>query len=170
MTLLTVKAQTIALLAHVGQAYGNRPFIEHPRDVAKIAKEYSLGEHIIAAAWLHDTMEDCPVVTFNYLEQTFGLEIAGLVHAVTDEVGKNRRERAKKTLPKIRQYGYPAVALKLCDRLSNVEASIRDKSPLLYMYKKEHATFKEFLHKKGELEEVWERLDNLLKEEKCHQK
>ena len=161
---LTIKAQTIALLAHAGQAYGDRPFIEHPRDVAKRAKEYGLGEDIVTGAWLHDVLEDCPTVTFNYLAREFNIEVADLVYAVTDERGRNRRERAEKTLPKIRQYGYAAVALKLCDRLSNVEAAVRDRSTLLNMYKKEYKTFREDLYLEGEHEDLWERLDVLLGE------
>ena len=163
---LIVKAQTLALIAHAGQAYGTKPFIEHPKDVARRAREYGFAEHVIAAAWLHDVLEDSPIVTFNHLVTQFNYAVAGLVEAVTDEPGKNRKERAKKTLPKIREYGYNAVGLKLCDRLSNVKAAVRDKSTLLNMYKKEYVEFKKVLYKKGEHEGLWKKLDKLLTEEK----
>ena len=57
---LIVQAQTLALIAHAGQAYGTKPFIEHPKDVARRAREYGFAEHVIAAAWLHDVLEDIP--------------------------------------------------------------------------------------------------------------
>lgn len=163
---LTIKAQVVALLAHAGQKYGDRPFVEHTRDVATKAQAYGFDEHVIIAAWLHATLEDCPkdcpVVTLIYIKQAFGLEIANLVFAVTDEAGKNRRERAKKTLPKIRDYGYNAVGLKLCDRLSNVESAFRNSNDFLNMYKKEYTTFKKALYIEGEHEKLWKGLDQLL--------
>lgn len=160
---MIIKAQTFALIAHAGQKYGNKPFIEHPRDVARLVKEYNFNKYVIAAAWLHDTIEDSPHVTFETIEKGFGSIVAYLVQSVTDEPGKNRKERAKKTLPKIRSAGPTSVGLKLCDRISNVEAAIRDKDSLINMYKKEYSKFKEVLYKKGELEELWERLDKHLK-------
>ena len=165
MTLIT-EAQTFALIAHAGQKYGDKPFIEHPRDVARLAEKYGFSNEIIAAAWLHDTLEDCPEVTFSHLIDGFNLSITTLVEAVTDGPGKNRKERAKKTLPKIRKAGYNAVALKLCDRLSNIQAAIRDNDSLLNMYKKEYSEFKKALYKKGEHEELWKKLDALLTEGK----
>jgi (p)ppGpp synthase/HD superfamily hydrolase len=161
MTLI-VKAQTLALLAHEGQKYGNRPFVEHPRDVARIAEKYGFSNDVIAAAWLHDTLEDCPRVSKLYLAQNFSTAIAELVEAVTDEPGKNRKERAAKTLPKTRKAGSDAVGLKLCDRLSNVQAAVRDKDTLLNMYRKEYPKFKEALYREGEHEELWKKLDELL--------
>ena len=162
---LIIKAQTIAILAHTGQKYGNRPFIEHPKDVARLAEKYGFSNTVIAAAWLHDT-EDSTTITLTTLEYNFPSTLINLVFAVTDEPGKNRKERALKTLPKIRVFGSDAVGLKLCDRLSNVQAAIRDKSSLLNMYKKEYPEFKKILYKEGEHEELWRKLDSLLTEDK----
>ena len=53
-------------------------------------------------------------------KKKFGHEVAELIYAVTSELGRNRAERNKKTYPKI-QGNFYATALKLADRIANVE-------------------------------------------------
>ncbi len=58
MSQLILDAFRIALDAHSGQRYGNEPYIYHPLQVADEVSH--LGEHYIAAALLHDVIEDHP--------------------------------------------------------------------------------------------------------------
>jgi (p)ppGpp synthase/HD superfamily hydrolase len=96
---LVFKAYIFAMAAHaaVGQKrnYGDRPYIEHPKEVADILAGYGAGPVVLAACMLHDVLEDTKV-TFDLLVQEFGQEVADLVRMVSN-VAKpadgNRRER-----------------------------------------------------------------------------
>lgn len=63
--------------------YSNQPYDEHLQAVAGIVSEVSDDARMIAAAWLHDTVEDTPA-TFHDIEQEFGPEVARLVYELTD--------------------------------------------------------------------------------------
>ena len=54
----------------------NVPYIVHPVEVAEIVASMTDDEHVIAAALLHDVMEDCGV-TRQELEEQFGARVAG---------------------------------------------------------------------------------------------
>lgn len=73
---LIEQAKQFAKIAHDRQfrKYGIRPYIYHPAKVAEYL--FSNGfddENLLCATWLHDTVEDCPNVTYNILEEKFGL-------------------------------------------------------------------------------------------------
>ncbi len=158
------KAKAFATELHAGQEYGDGPYTVHLEAVANEARLHNLSDDIVAAAWLHDTLEDTNT-TYEELVTLFGRKIALLVEGVTDEPGKNRRERALKTLPKTRTLGSDAVALKLCDRLANVKACVDGigNVNLLKMYKQEYPVFRSALHEFGELPFIWQELDRLIK-------
>ena len=65
MTELETRARLFATAAHaaVGQLrkYTHEPYIVHPAEVASIVKTVAHTEAMIAAAWLHDTVEDTGV-------------------------------------------------------------------------------------------------------------
>jgi len=160
---LVDRAKKFATEKHEGQKYGDCPYTIHLKSVVDEVEAFKFPKAVVAAAWLHDILEDTPV-NFSELQSLFGKEVAELVEAVTDEPGKNRKERAKKTLPKIYRVGTLAIALKLCDRISNVMACIRGLGnvKLLGMYKKEYPEFRKALCKENKLGILWEKLDNLL--------
>ena len=88
---------------------------------------------------MHDVLEDTHL-SYNDIKKEFGEDIAELVYAVTDELGRNRKERKEKTYPKIK--GNPkAIAVKLCDRIANVREAKSSASKMFRMYKDEHAEF-----------------------------
>src|SRR4029077_12522083 len=64
------------------QRRSGEPFIEHPFAVARILAELHLDEETLAAALLHDVVEDTGVDT-EQLKSEFGEEIAKLVDGVT---------------------------------------------------------------------------------------
>lgn len=99
MTLIE-KAKAFAEKVHTGQTYGgDKPYTYHLAAVVQEAERFKLPEEVVAAAWLHDTIEDTNT-TREELINEFGEEVARLVWAVTDYDGKNRKERAQKTLLK----------------------------------------------------------------------
>lgn len=97
-------------------------------------------ETVLAACWVHDTIEDCRV-TYNDLKNNLNQEIAEIAYALTNEKGKNRAERANdKYYEGIKNTPY-AVFVKICDRIANVEYSIKTKSRMLEVYSKENENF-----------------------------
>src|SRR5210317_1833666 len=78
------KAFETALDAHKDQRRKTgEPYIYHPIAVAKIvANEIGLGAHSIAAALLHDVVEDTEY-TFADIEQLFGETITKIVNGLT---------------------------------------------------------------------------------------
>ena len=84
---LKKRAAEFAERAHAAidqrRKYSNEPYIVHPRAVATLVGEVTECEKTIAAAWLHDVVEDTPVTIEEVLTQ-FGEEVAGLVADLTD--------------------------------------------------------------------------------------
>lgn len=77
------EAHTVAAEAHAGiRRKSGEPFIEHPIAVAGILAELALDAQGIAAALLHDTVEDTDV-TLDTLRERFGPVIAAIVDGVT---------------------------------------------------------------------------------------
>lgn len=120
--------------------------IAHLEPVVKYAEKYSYlveleeRKNFIAAAWLHDTIEDTRQ-TYNDIKKVTNEKIANLVYAVTNEKGKSRKERAnEKFYSEMRSERY-AVLLKLCDRLANVSYGIENKDGMVNMYVKDHKSF-----------------------------
>lgn len=162
------KAKLFALKAHGDQKYGELPYEKHLQDVVSILAErfFSTGidessDTLLAAAWLHDVIEDTDV-TFQQVFEEFGRHVARIVFACTDEPGKNRKERHERTYPKLMASGREAIAVKLADRIANLNHSMTHNHGLFKMYQKEYAAFKQALHLPGELKEMWATLDVLM--------
>jgi hypothetical protein len=134
------KAKIMGSLAHYGQKYGIYDYTSHLEVVNRnLHEKYTpQSSDILAAAYLHDSIEDT-VVTREDIEKFINPRVAELVWRVTDEPGDNRKERKAKTYPKIAA-DPEAVALKLADRLANVSYSTENYSKLK-MYIGEHHDF-----------------------------
>src|SRR6266403_1629376 len=73
----------LAKEAHEGQKrHTGEPYISHPLAVAQILIEMRMDPATIAAAILHDVIEDTPIEKHDLVEK-FGKEIADLVDGVT---------------------------------------------------------------------------------------
>lgn len=157
---LIERAREMAIAAHGNQSYGNHPYVFHLDQVAAIAKKLGYSEDIIIACYLHDTLEDTNL-TKQEIAEVFGNHIANIVYAVKDEDGINRKERKSKTYIKIAAMP-DAVAVKLCDRIANVQDAISSNPKLLKMYSKEHPAFEEALRNSSN-SKAWSILDGMLK-------
>lgn len=159
------RALLVAERVHTGQVYDIYPYIYHVKQVAKIAEDLGYDESIIVASYLHDTLEDTEL-SYNDILKAFGNEVAEIVYAVTDELGRNRTERKSKTYPKIAA-NWKATVVKICDRIANIEQSNEYNPRLLDMYKKEHEDFCKNLmnpeHPYTETKRAWDKLNNLVK-------
>ena len=129
---LYTRALAFASNAHVGQVrkYTGEPYVVHPIAVAEIVKSVSHTPEMVAAALLHDVMEDCGVMVWD-LERDFGDEVAGLVFWLTDfsvPTDGNRARRKEIDREFIAKAPAAAKTIKLADLIDNTR-SIREHDP-----------------------------------------
>lgn len=156
-------AQVLATVAHAGQKYGDSlPYTKHLKDVVSVLKRFDVtDETMVISAWLHDVVEDTDT-PLSDVESMFGSTVSDIVWRVTNEPGKNRKERHEKTYLKI-QASDQAITLKLADRIANVEFSIDNKDVgKIKMYSKEYEGFRSKLYKPGSHDAMWRHLDFLI--------
>ena len=120
------RAHETAEKAHEGQVRKTGdPYITHPTTVAFMLAQYGLDVDTIAAAFLHDTVEDTPL-TLAGVEQEFGKDIAMLIDGVTklDRVRYSNRERAQaasiRKMVVAMARDVRVLIIKLFDRLHNL--------------------------------------------------
>lgn len=101
----------------------------------------SFGEACRRACWCHDVLEDVHHKSYNDLVKNIGQTASDIVYAVTNDKGKNRRERAGDKYYEGIRNTPGAVFVKLCDRIANVQYSKMTKSRMFEMYKKENDNF-----------------------------
>ena len=126
---------------HKDQMYGESFYFYHLDRVDDILHSVGFKENSAEriAAYLHDVVEDCEV-PIEDITKYFGEDISNIVGAVTNESGENRKEKALKTYPKIRRY-QSALAVKLADRIANLEHSVWVSSKHANMYLNEDVIF-----------------------------
>jgi len=162
---LREKAKWFGEVAHCKQKYGTHDYTYHLEQVEMALNRFGFVEdfRLRTAAWLHDVIEDTKI-SYDQIKCGFGQEIADIVYAVTNEMGRNRKERHEKTYAKIRQ-SRDALALKLADRIANMEFSKGTDSGFFDMYKKEWPGFYNALHSTEEMDprvaKMWRYLEDL---------
>jgi len=124
-------AYHLAAQAHEGQRRkSGEPYVEHPLEVAAVLADLQLDTDTLAAALLHDVVEDCGVALHD-IEASFGSEVARLVDSSTklDKVIRptrgetTRRESQTENLRKMlvaMAEDLRVVFIKLADRLHNM--------------------------------------------------
>lgn len=133
MSLLVSRAAAFATKAHAGQRrkFNDEPYIAHPARVAAMVSDPSIvaNQNVIAAAWLHDVMEDCGV-TFHALANEFGPYTAWLVDALThrDDPSVNRADRKRNEADRLALFGWDVQTIKYADVIDNT-ASIAANDP-----------------------------------------
>lgn len=160
------KAEMLAECFHCDKTYDDSDYVKHLQDVVDNLIKFGFGDdlNLLAAGWLHDTVEDTQL-KLKLVEKYFNKEVADIVHCVTNELGRNRKERNEKTYPKLRN-NQRAVTVKLADRISNLEQSIRKQNLSYYdMYRKEYPSFRYALYEPNHNEQLWLHLDELMKYE-----
>ncbi|MFV2059962.1 MAG: HD domain-containing protein [Gammaproteobacteria bacterium] len=125
MSELIEKAKNFATKEHQRinhvRKYSKQPYQTHLDAVAKLVATVTDDEEMIAAAWLHDTVEDTPA-TLDDIEKSFDASIAELVEELTD-VSKpsdgNRAARKEIDRQHIAQASNRAKTIKLADLIHN---------------------------------------------------
>jgi (p)ppGpp synthase/HD superfamily hydrolase len=109
--------------AHAGQVRngsGGLPYIHHPLAVAEVVSEGGFGEETVAAALLHDVVEDS-AVTVDELRRRFGAHVADLVATMTDDPSiESFEERKDEHRGRVREGGLEVLAIYCADKLSNI--------------------------------------------------
>jgi len=121
---LIERAYEAAARCHAGQSRkSGDPYITHPLAVATILAELGMNHETIAAALLHDTVEDTPY-TLGELRRDFGDEIAMLVDGVTklDRVkyGEAAQAETVRKMVVAMSRDIRVLVIKLADRLHNM--------------------------------------------------
>lgn len=169
-TELIEKAKAYAIRCHseANHKYdGDKPYSVHLEMVYKYAKKYSYLlpdeyiESVLASAWTHDIIEDARK-TYNDVVKELGVDVGEITYALTNEKGKNRKERANARYYRgIRQIKY-ADFVKICDRLANIKYSKETGGSMFDKYQKEYASFYYELHTSPDLDDMWLEMDDLL--------
>ena len=133
---------------HEGQMrLSGEPYIMHPISVAEIVANLGLDTDSVCAAFLHDTVEDCPDKTnLDEITRIFGSDVALLVDGVTKIKSINVEDKEEAQIESIRKMllamskDIRVIFIKLCDRVHNMRT--------LYVKKdeKRRATALETMH------------------------
>ncbi len=121
-----VRAAGMSAAAHAGQfRHSGEPFITHPMAVAAIVADLGLDATTVAAALLHDAVEDTNV-TLQVITETFGPVVAAVVDGVTklDRLQfDSKEEQQAATIRKMllaMANDWRVLLIKLADRLHNM--------------------------------------------------
>ncbi len=120
------EAYRVAAGCHQGQLRrSGEPYITHPLAVAGIVARYGMDDVTIAAALLHDAVEDT-VITLDEIEEDFGVEVRDIVDGVTklerfnfDTKEEQQAATMRKMLVAMAQ-DLRVLVIKLADRLPNM--------------------------------------------------
>jgi len=125
-TELVQKAYVFAAAAHAGQTrLSGEPYLSHPLAVAHILATLGFDEATLAAALLHDTVEDTKA-TIEEIDEQFGEDVADLVDGITkinlipfDTKEEAQAENIRKMILAM-SHDIRVLIIKLADRLHNM--------------------------------------------------
>ena len=127
------RAIIFAVKAHSGTERRGKgyPYIVHPLEAVEIVATMTNDQELLAAAALHDTVEDTDV-TIEQIRTEFGDRIAALVAAESDEIPAGVSEedswhtRKQAAIDRLGKASLEAKMVALGDKLSNMRAIARD--------------------------------------------
>jgi guanosine-3',5'-bis(diphosphate) 3'-pyrophosphohydrolase len=125
---LICEAAELAARRHNGMARkgrGDEPYINHLADVANLLAAATNGTdaELVAAGWLHDTIEDTET-TYEELAQKFSERVAALVVECTDDMSLSKSERRRRQVIDAPKKSAGAKLIKIADKISNIGARI----------------------------------------------
>ena len=115
-------AVDIAVRAHSGQTskVDGSPYIIHPIMVAAKLMKHGFPEKTIAAAFVHDVLEDTDYPAAR-LRQALGGDVVRLVRAVSNKEIKDWRAKKLRYIQSVRRGGRQAMAICVADKIHNLE-------------------------------------------------
>lgn len=128
MRTIVDRARRFAHVQHADQErkYTFEPYIIHPAAVARAIAADGFNEDVIAAAWLHDVVEDCGV-TLDQIRHEFNYAIAELVREVAAISRKEQGSRAVRKEIDRKHYSHASAAgaaIKSADIIDNVRTIV----------------------------------------------
>ena len=149
MSGIIVEADTFAEVSHRGQLrkYTGEPYIVHPRAVSALVATVTDDENMIAAALLHDVIEDCGV-TLAQLNQRFNYDVADLVRQLTDislPSDGNRAFRKQIDREHLGRGSSRAKTIKLADLIDNTKSIVAHDPNFAKVYLREKELLLPFL-------------------------
>jgi guanosine-3',5'-bis(diphosphate) 3'-pyrophosphohydrolase len=125
---LVSEAAELAARRHNGMARkgrGNEPYINHLAEVANLLSAATDGTdaELVAAGWLHDTIEDTET-TREELARKFSERVAALVVECTDDMSLPKAERRRLQVVNASHKSPSAKLIKIADKISNIGARI----------------------------------------------
>ena len=132
-TTLLDRAIIFAVRAHAGTERRGKgfPYIVHPMEAVEIVATMTRDQELLAAAALHDTVEDTDV-TIEQISTEFGERVASFVAAESDEPHQsadsveNWHARKQAAIDRIAHASRDTKIVALGDKLSNMRAIARD--------------------------------------------
>ena len=123
---LVTRAREFAAVAHGDQKrkYSGRPYVTHTQEVAEIVAHAGGDPEMVAAAHLHDVLEDT-AITFEEVRGQFGAAVADLVLQLTDQVPRSygaRTARKHAEADRLARCDDRAKTVKLADVISNTRS------------------------------------------------
>ena len=149
MDVMVQRAIEFATQAHAGQTrkYTGEPYVNHPIEVMKLVSMVTDDPEVLAAAVLHDVVEDTPATIMN-IRIGFTPRVAALVDDLTD-VSKpedgNRATRKELDRQHTAKASPDAKTVKLADLISNGKSIIKDDPNFAKVFMKEKAALLEVL-------------------------
>jgi hypothetical protein len=120
-TPLVRRAYALAERAHRGQRRKDgQAYISHPVRVARLLAGLGYAEEVLAAALLHDVVEDSPV-TLAQVRAAFGERVALLVDCVSEDPALQGDARKRAYRERVRLAPRDARAICAADKVCNVE-------------------------------------------------
>ena len=126
---LISEAAEVAVRRHnsmVRKGRDNEPYANHLAEVANFLAIATNGAdaELVAAGWLHDTLEDTETTT-QELSSRFSDRVAALVVECTDDMSLTKAERWRRQVDDAPKKSADAKLIKIADKISNIGARIR---------------------------------------------
>lgn len=149
------KAIVFAVKAHADTERRGKgfPYVVHPLEAMEIVATMTSDQELLAAAALHDTIEDTDV-TIDDLRREFGDRVASMVEAESDKFVEgvseeaSWRDRKQAAIDRIAAAPYDAKIVAMGDKLSNMRAIWRD-------YQQKGDELWKIFHAKDKAEHEW---------------
>ena len=148
---IALEARAFAYERHIDQKrrYTGEPYFSHLEEVAGMVEKAGLSHDAIAAAWLHDVVEDCGVELAEIRER-FGLAIAVMVRDLTStppSLGINRAQRQESDRATLSVADVETQGVKCADLISNTSTIVKHDPDFAKKYLPEKRAILEVLTK-----------------------
>jgi (p)ppGpp synthase/HD superfamily hydrolase len=169
------KARIFATAAHAAvkqtRKYTGEPYIVHPEHVVNIVETVIHTPEMLAAAWLHDVVEDTGVTMTDILCEFGSTDIANYVYWLTDTSTPkdgNRAQRKAKDRERLAQAPAEVQTIKLADLISNSHSIMKHDPKFAVIYLEEKRLLLEVLTQGDRM--LWEMANEIISTYKQEQK